>query len=66
MKFHLNGNIKNAKYCLIYRRNGYYDFVPEFLWRNGKVGPLNEYNEKYNTIIYWWNLNEDWRTVINI
>ena len=52
MKFHLNGNIKNAKYCLIYRRNGYYDFVPEFLWRNGKVGPLNEYNEKYNTIIY--------------
>ena len=66
MRFRINGNIENAKYCVIYRYTyNYYGFVPEFLWRNGKVGDLSEYNEEYNTIIYWWDLNEDWSKVIN-
>ena len=49
MRFNINGNIKNAKYCLIYKENyNNYD-EPEFLWNNGLIGDIYSYNKKYNT-----------------
>lgn len=61
MRFYINGNIENAKYCLIYR----YDSDVQFLWRNGAVGGFEAYDEKYNTIVYWWDLEENWNKTIN-
>lgn len=63
MRFYINGNIENAKYCLIYR---YDSGDVDFLWRNGKVGDFDCYNEKYNTVVYWWDLEENWNKKINI
>ena len=63
MRFYINGNIENVKYCLIYR---YDSGDVDFLWRNGKVGDFDCYNEKYNTVVYWWDLEENWNKKINI
>lgn len=58
MDFYINGHIEDAKYCLIYKyRPGY---KIEFLWRNGMVAPLEYYDEKYKSIVFWWNLEENW------
>lgn len=58
MDFYINGHIEDAKYCLIYK------YIPgykiEFLWKNGMVAPLEYYDEKYRSIVFWWNLEENW------
>lgn len=58
MDFYINGHIEDAKYCLIYK------YIPgykiEFLWKNGMVAPLEYYDEKYKSIVFWWNLEENW------
>ena len=58
MDFYINGHIGDAKYCLIYK------YIPgykiEFLWKNGMVAPLEYYDEKYRSIVFWWNLEENW------
>lgn len=65
MRFNINGNIKNAKYCLIYKENyNNYD-EPEFLWNNGLIGDIYSYNKKYNTTMFYWNLNGDWKQEVN-
>ena len=65
MRFNINGNIKNAKYCLIYKVNyNNYD-EPKFLWNNGLIGDIYSYNEKYNTTMFYWNLNGDWKQEVN-
>lgn len=65
MRFNINGNIKNAKYCLIYKVNyNNYDEA-KFLWNNGLIGDIYSYNEKYNTTMFYWNLNGDWKQEVN-
>ena len=58
MEFYINGNIENAKYCLIYKYQPGYKL--EFLWKNGMVAPLEYYNEKYKNVVFWWDLKENW------
>lgn len=65
MRFNINGNIKNAKYCLIYRENYNMHNEPEFLWNNGLIGDIDSYNKKYNTTMFYWNLNADWKQEVN-
>lgn len=65
MRFNINGNIKNAKYCLIYRENYNMYNEPDFLWNNGLIGDIDSYNKKYNTTMFYWNLNADWKQEVN-
>lgn len=58
MDFYINGHIEDAKYCLIYKYKSGYKI--EFLYKNGKVAPLEYYEETYRGINFWWGLKEDW------
>lgn len=58
MEFYINGNIENARYCLIYKYQPGYRI--DFLWKNGMVATLDYYDEKYKNVVFWWDLKENW------
>ena len=58
MEFYINGNIENARYCLIYKYQSGYRI--DFLWKNGMVATLDYYDEKYKNVVFWWDLKENW------